>query len=73
VLFVEDSGGTSGALARQQSVCCHCLVAALIIAFGLVASTGWWQFGQINVTPCGGLGMGAPGPDHLKMMDRRVG
>jgi len=73
VLFFGDSGGTIGALARQQSVCCHCFVAALIIAFGLVVSTGWWQFGQINVTPCGGLGMAAPGPDHLKMTDRRVG
>jgi hypothetical protein len=54
-------------------VCCHCFVAALSIAFGLAGSTGWWQFGQMNVTPCDGFGMGAPGPDHLKMIGSRVG
>jgi len=73
VLFLGDSGGVIGAVARQQSVCCHCFVAALIIAFGLAGSTGWWQFGQMNVTPCDGFGMGAPGPDHLKMLGSRVG
>jgi len=40
-LLTVASGGTMGAVARQQSVCCHSLVAALIIAFGLAGSTGW--------------------------------
>jgi hypothetical protein len=72
VLFLGDSGGTIGAVGCQQSVCCHCVVAALIIAFGFVGSTGWWQFGQTKVTPCDGLGMGAPGPDLMKTPGPRV-
>jgi len=40
-LFTVASGGTTGALACQQSLCCHSLVAALNIAFGLAGSTGW--------------------------------
>ena len=40
-LLTVASGGTMGAVARQQSVCCHSLVAALIIAFGFAGSTGW--------------------------------
>ena len=72
MLFFGDSGATTGAVARQQSVCCHCFVAALIIALGFVGSTDWWQFGQTNVTPCDGLGMGAPGPDRMKMPGPRA-
>jgi hypothetical protein len=51
------SGGTTGALASQQSLCCHSLVAALNIAFGLAGSTGWWQFGQTNASPFDDRGM----------------
>jgi len=32
-------------------LCCHSFVAALIIAFGFVGSTGLLQLGQTNETP----------------------
>jgi hypothetical protein len=36
-----ESGETGGVLGFQQYSCCHCLVAALIVAFGFVESTGF--------------------------------
>ena len=50
--FWRGSGGTGGVGAGfQQSLCCHRFVAALIMAFDLVGSTGLLQFGQTNETP----------------------
>jgi len=53
------SGGAGGVAAGlQQSLCCQCVVAAFIIAFGAVGFTGLLHNGQVNATPVIGLRRG---------------